>query len=648
MSDICISNDFLAIRIDKSTLSIEIVDKQSGQVWRANQLFSVEYHGRPLLTPAHCRTEFTCESGRMTLHLSDFRYWARWPEHYYCRPESGPDLRITLEILLLAESVRFIVHPIENIGDAAITVSFPYRMGEFPSSDSGGLVLPYNAGVLISFPREHSFNLDSSIYDQISMPIFGVLHGSQGLFGIINTPFDCSLRAQANRRRTKTVSVDHRFLFDGNRLDYIRSVDYFFLQNAGYVEMAKIYRKHLIDSGKFVSIDQKIAANPEVEKLVGAVVWKHNVFCKDRPRGVEKDYSLYMMAPEHAVMEGKPANWIADELFEEAHARGFDRLVVYNTGWNLGDYDSMYPSKFPPNILRGTEDDFTEASVWARSISDGYIYSIHDNYSDAYENSLEWNTSYLLKGRNGELSGGCIWRGGRAYVICPVEALKFAKRDLPRIASMVGKGSIYIDVFGNAKVSECFDKDHPLTREEDANFRIRLFELAKTHIGSVATEGPTHDFLAGVVDMEAFFPIHAPDLFEDGEPPLPIPLYQLVYHDSVLNYTTESIYGFYGAEYLLYVALYNLLPFSLDEVSLKLSRELRDTYKSEMLEHKFLTKCGVDFAQDGTCITTGVQQTVFSDGTSVVANFETESYMHGQEEIAARSFAVFRGDRRII
>jgi len=649
--EIRISSDKLEVRLDKELLSLQVMDRQHGHVWEAKQLFSIDYGGRPgmPLTPGHCRSEVECAGDAIIIRLHSFRYWARWPEHYYNRPENGPDLNITLEMKLSGNMVRFTVQPVRNIGAEDIKVLFPYRLGEFSAKESGELILPYGAGTRITFPRRQTIDREDMIYGgPLSMPFFGMTCGRKSLLGIVNTPYDCCLQIRANRLYDRSASVTAGFLFEDDRLNYARSTDYFFLTDAGYVEMAKIYRKRLQDEGRFVSLQEKIDRNPEVEKLVGTVVWKHNVFCRRRPDGMKKDCSLYVWEPSQAVLEGRPANWTVEELFGEAKARGFDRLTVYNTGWNIGGYDSMYPTKFSPDPARGSEADFKDMASWARSLSDGYIYSIHDNYSDAYKNSPEWDSGCIVKGRNGELSQGEVWRGGRAYHICPLEAGRFLERDLPRVAAMLGRGSIYIDVFGNLPLHECFDERHPLTRSEDACQRKRLLEQAKEYIGSIATECWPFDFLADTVDLGAFFPIHAPYLFEDIELPLPLPLYQLVYHDSVLNYTTESIYGYYGTEYLLYAALYNLLPFSLEDISLKLSRELRDTYKAEMVEHRFLTENRARVTKNKGYQTRGVQQTVYSDGMEVVANFGSEGYLYGKEEIKARSFGAFKGGKRLI
>jgi hypothetical protein len=141
--------------------------------------------------------------------------------------------------------------------------------------------------------------------------------------------------------------------------------------------------------------------------------------------------------------------------------------------------------------------------------------------------------------------------------------------------------------------------------------------------------------------MGAFFSIHAsPHLFGNSQRPVPIPLFQLVYHDSMLNYVGESYNKFYGDEYLLYAALYNLLPFSLEDISLRLSRELRNTYKAEMVEHKFLTEGKITYSKDGCFWTEGVQETNFSDGTTIIANFDKEPYSFNGRVIKGRDFII--------
>jgi len=58
--------------------------------------------------------------------------------------------------------------------------------------------------------------------------------------------------------------------FGQGELGYARVARYIFQPRGGYVEMCKTYRKYAQKTGQFVTLKQKIAANPEVEKLIGA------------------------------------------------------------------------------------------------------------------------------------------------------------------------------------------------------------------------------------------------------------------------------------------------------------------------------------------------------------------------------------------
>ncbi|MPN26459.1 hypothetical protein SDC9_173884 [bioreactor metagenome] len=145
------------------------------------------------------------------------------------------------------------------------------------------------------------------------------------------------------------------------------------------------------------------------------------------------------------------------------------------------------------------------------------------------------------------------------------------------------------------------------------------------------------------MDLGAFCGIHPVETVFPLDPPgVPVPFWQLVYHDSVLNYTAEGAYGAHGREYILYVALFGLLPTQFDAESGRLSRELRGTYKSEMISHRFLTPVRVERNPDGSFRTHGVAATVFDDGTEVVANFGDSDFRDGNRRIAGQDYLIFR------
>ncbi len=96
-----------------------------------------------------------------------------------------------------------------------------------------------------------------------------------------------------------------------------------------------------------------------------------------------------------------------------------------------------------------------------------------------------------------------------------------------------------------------------------------------------------------------------------------IPLWQLVYHDCVLNFAAVGHSGLMGAEFRATQALYTLLPTKFDSHNLRVSKELRQTCLEEMVAHEFL---------DGNH-----QRTVFADGTAVTADLTTGEWIAARE-----------------
>ena len=593
----------------------------------------------------HCSCNVRKEAKRLTISFNNMVFWARFREHGYIKPDPGPDLSFEFSITLQKNHVVFRVEKICGMNDEECRIIFPNGLFEFDSNETAQIVVPCPYGGLIEFPRSDSlsFKYETTGFHYSGLPVQGIFRKSGGLGIYIKTPFDVECSVDINSKRCNTTSFTPEFIFEKENANYARELHvYPLLSKAGYVELAKLYRKIIRQEGRFISLEEKIRKNPEVEKLVGSVIWKHNVYSKERPAGTKKGYSLYMMRKNHNIYEGLPNNWTAKEVFDKAKEKGFDRVCIYNTGWNNKGYDSGYPKRFPPNPERGTEKDFKAAAEYAASLSDGYIYSIHDNYLDCYKNSEEFDSATMVLKKDGTIKEGGIWRGGKAYIMCSSQSFKFAQRDMPLIAEMLGRGSIYIDVVGCTSLDSCHNPAHPQGKKGDAASRVKLLQYIKNIMGSVATEGSPADYLARTVDLGAFCGLFMNFAITPGMKniPKPIPLWQLVYHDSVLGYISEDTYGIYGQEYILYCALYGMLPTQFDEVSKKLSFELREAYKAEMLSHEFLTPCEISRSEDGCYHLTGVQKSEFSDGTIVIANFSETPFSYKGREVKGRDFLI--------
>ena len=646
-----IENSKLKVSYDNASGKLDITHKTNGNIYSSQSPFYFLYgNSYAYNLSRNCRVNIKRNRDKLTFYFDQFEFWARFKGHGYHKPEPGPDLKFEFSIILKDDHVIFRTGEIQGMNEEECAISFPHGLLEFSSQDTAELVFPSGFGSLIEFPRNDYLSIsDTCERPRYSLPLYGLfqIEGALGVY--IKTPFDMNTAININSRIKGRASVESSFTFEQENANYAREVHvYPMLKGQNYVDLAKLYRRILKEEKRFVSLQEKLKQNPDVEKLVGSVIWKHNVYSAERPSGIEKSYSLYMLNPEQNEYEGLPNNWTAKEVFDTAKERGFDRVCIYNTGWNNKGFDSGYPTRFPPNPERGTEEEFKAAAEYGRSLSPDYIYSVHDNYLDVYKNSPEFDISEMNTKKDGTPEPGGIWRGGRAYLMCTSQSHKYLERDIPHLAEMLGKGSIYIDVLGCAKLESCHNPVHPQGKREDVASRRSMFKFIKQHMGSVATEGTPGDCYADIVDLGAYCYYHMTASTPMTEPiPVPIPLWQLVYHDSLLNYTSESTFKAYGSEYILHAALYALLPTQFDEVSKKLSFELRETYKAEMLSHEFLEKVTVKRDAAGCFWSDGVAKTTFSDGTSVIANFKKETYKYNEQVIPARDFIIIKKEKNL-
>ena len=620
-----IGNDYWKIEVADDASCIIMTDCRHGGVWKTTTPFTMSYgnyYAYNLLE--RCRTSIEVGNDVISICLDNMKFYGRFPANPYNKPEPAPNLTYRFEFRLQDDEVVFTMLPIDGMDEEEQRVTVLADLMAMNSSENGSALLPCGYGSLYRFPRTDSFGFRfgyGTCYT--TMTTCGLFRENGAGIGCYSDyPWDLFPVFSVNQRKER---AGFDFAFEcvekvGNEPHDLHFKA--FAAGESYNELAKWYRGVLQRKGRFKSYRQKIAESPEAEKLVGSVIWKHNVYSTETsPK--PHSYSLYITRPDGNQYEGLPNDWSAKEIFDTAAAAGFDRVCVYNTGWNRFGYDSGYPTRLPPNPERGTPEQFTAMAEYARNLSDGYIYSVHDNYIDVYRNSLEDFWPDVIRTIDGGYLRGGIWRGGRARVLCTKQAMKYAQRDIPQIVKMVGRGGIYIDVFGCSSLNRCYHPDHPMSRHEDANERRKLFQYIASQFGSVTTEGGPVDFLADIVNLGAFAGYAVSFHGAGGEPPVPVPFWQLVFHDAILSYSSEGAYGPIGKEYITYSFLYGMLPTGFDAESLRLSKELRKAFTSEMVRHEIGDDVKMeDRAWHGPGVIKGTMKTHFADGTTVLAHFD--------------------------
>ncbi|MBO5308764.1 MAG: hypothetical protein J6C40_12245 [Lentisphaeria bacterium] len=607
---------------DLETLSFET----AGTLFTAQRPFRFRWFDREIDLARLAEHKLEKISGNcVAIHFSNFVFEARFPGNSYRRPDNPPAFAVTVTVSLEGTELVLKASPVNDLGEGPVSLMLAQDFMTIDSTSDGELILPCSYGMRFDFPRQDYFVKDFSPSSSYNLPMHGYFSAKGGIGMWCDDP-DRLIRLNINATSPRQSQVVTELLYDELANDPRELRIVLFPPGSDFRDMARYIRRKLKEAGRLKTLQEKAAEHPEVKQIAGTVFWKHNTYFDARPEGVEKTYSLYTFQPNWNTSEGFPGNWTAEEIFSTASEKGFDRVFVCNTGWNYAGFDAGYPTRLPVNPERGTNDDLKRWADKARSMSPGYIFSCHDNYIDAYAGP-EYDPEEMYQPQKGVPQKGAVWRGGLAHFISSTFALKYARRDLPQIAALTGKGGIYLDVTAAAGMFQSRTDGQTLTRKQDLQNRRELFTLATELFGAVAVEGCGTSHFADICTVGAYGELHYVGGLPQTFPyPVPVPLWQMVYHDCIYNFFGEGYAKVHGVEYRLWQALLVLLPASFDEHSYTLSHTLREAYTSTMDDFEILEPLSVGRDTDGSFKTCGVARSSFGDGSVVTVNFNDTAY----------------------
>ena len=606
------------------------------------------------------RVEFDQVGGGF--ELSDLRTGQRWSQNIRGVPQpevvtaessaDGRGLRASLKTAAgPVELTKTVVEPAEVVvalrpagsGRRAL-LSYPFPL--LPPSEKAELVMPADEGVIlpatgVDIPKA----IGTYTYQQggFLMPWFGLVEGERGLMVLAETPDDLQFRVgKAGLPSGKTVLAPGvEWLFSRDDLRYERRVRFCAFDKGGYVAMAKRYRKFLVDTGRFRTLADKAKEIPDVHKLIGAI-------------------DIYDHSNTDDVLDWMISNGIRRALYYGAPNKARNEKAL-QAGYVTSRYD-IYTDIATPELLK----------LWgpAKSPDDKLKIGYPDEAFVRPDGSLQFGFGYPVGVKGGVLQPGQELKTIRCVYRCSATKLQWLKKIVPGQAAEQALKSRFIDVETATAPFECYSEKHPLTRSEDIQTRIKLFDYLRS-IGQIAaSEGgadwPAHalHYQEGSLTLNHFAypkgvyvgtaPFDLPDDYIAAQFNMArrVPLHKLVYHDSVLmtwrwNHTPNRWVK--GAEYwddwdLIHI-LYGGMPiFVVNKQSIAEKGErILQSYRnvcgvlekiggSEMISHRFLTP------------DRQVQETRFANGWAVVVNFDRKNaYTRGGgEKLAPKSFATYR------
>lgn len=518
-----------AFRVSPESGAAELVDKEAGVTWRSR---AGRFGEIALLVDGKSRRialgkcEVLSEPDQLTLTFRPLTNNAA--VRVAIRKLAEPALEVAYEAegALQVDSIRLLDDLLTTSGNGYAVV--PVREGLFVPADSG---------------RAFTNRFDTYAYEGCHMAMIGVVAG-EGAAALVtwDDPYvtaDLRSTLPAKGIQSLTAALSMRKSAKSFRIHPLGKGD--------YTKIAMEYRHLMRGKGWLVEWDKKLKTHPLGEKYFGA-------------SNVKLWSTLSRTMNEESTKEERVrVSWTFDEAAQVAeHLKRdlkLDKVLFMIGGWIHRGYDNQHPDILPTAPECGGDKAFADC---AKRVMDlGYLFSLHDNYQDIYRDSPSWNERFIQKNADGSLVKGGKWAGGRAYVTCSKMALELAQRpqNLAAVKKLSGANSYFIDTTYAAGLQECFDKEHPLSRADDMKWKQALSDYSRDVFGTFGSECgrewaiPHADFFEGLTGVSGkYFHNLDPDKLGASV----IPLFEMVYHDTIAAYGKYGYESANAAEYVLH------------------------------------------------------------------------------------------------
>ena len=457
------------------------------------------------------------------------------------------------------------------------------------------------------------------------MPWFGQVDQGNGYIAIHDCPYDSGYKI-CHKAETKSTYLAFYELPSLGGLRTNRKSYVVFHTQCDYNDLCKTYRSYSKMSGLFTSLDEKNTKNPLVDKLIGSVL----VHVGARTHVCENTDFYDAEHPENndclTTFEE-----IAGDI-EDYHRLGVEKLYLHLDGWGNAGYDNQHPDVIPANQEAGGWDGLKKLSDTCQRL--GYMFGLHDQYRDFYFDAPSFSKDEALMLEDGSIFEMCRWAGGRQSYLCASLALDYVRRNFTEVLNHgIHLEASYLDVFTCNEMDECFNPSHRMTRQQCKEYRERCFAYLNS-LNILPSSEECSDWAMKELVFCHYGPydfmLKDPKAERDG---LPVPLFNLVYHDCMIlpwpMEQHEEDYMLYallngGAAYLHKDGAYPNCDGAFEGKEQMMKEEIKraetvakfqeKVAKCEMVAHEFV---------DGD---PKIQKTIFSNGMSVIVNFHDNSY----------------------
>lgn len=558
----------LAVDVDDMTGRWALLDKRSGTKWPSG---GMAHPGAATWLKGHLQEVESPDNTSIRLD------WKNGAALVFALVEEGSALELRYEGR--GDS------PVRVLDDASAVTDI----------EGGYALVPCREGLLVPADSGKAFKrvFGTSDYEGCHMNMLGVVKSGSALIvswddAYVFSELQSSTPTGEQYRQRLTATLELRRSANSLRLTPLGKGD--------FNTVAAAYRCCAEKKGHAIPLQEKIRRDPHVELMIGAAnakLWT----CLAR-----------RMNEESTQEESVKVRWTFDEAAQIAEHLskdvGIERCLFIIGGWTEGGYDCRHPDNLPANPECGGNEGLADAIKRVQAL--GYVASLHDNVQDMYRDAKSWDPAFIEKRPDGSLIKGGRWLGGRAYMVCAPKQLELAKRpqNLPAIRELFRPWSYFIDTTYAVGPRECYDPNHPIDRNGDIAWKIRLSDYAREQFGIFGSEcgrewALAHsDFFEGLVGVSGRY-YHNLKPEELGA--TVIPFFEMVYHDCQVCYGKYGYSADLAAEYVAHHVLcarplhYHSFP---DHLYWKSSRDHgRTDGSSESPDRSCYTRCDGGWAE---------------------------------------------------
>jgi len=463
-----------------------------------------------------------------------------------------------------------------------------------------------------SIKASDSSQVQSNVIESWSMSWWGFQQGKSAMMVIVETPDDAAY--QFEHPAGGPTVIGPRWRESLGALRYPRSCRMCFFESGNYVDLAKRYRRYVMDTGLFVSLTEKLARRPVVKELIGTPQARLGILTNIKSDSLH--YNKQNPQANHRLTT------FADRAAElrQWKKQGIDRLCVVLAGWPREGYDRQHPDELPPAPDAGGWEGMKQVADTCREL--GYLFSLHDQYRDYYIDAPSYDPQFAVHEetasappqdfpgtRFGTWKEGQVpfmnnWEGGTQTFLNNRFMLGHLVKNYRALFEHgIHPVGVYLDVFGYVPPDEDFNPEHPCSRSEAMHARALCFNWSRNNLGFVGTEAGcdwTIPYVDCVSSMRSYKLVA-------------VPLFNLVYHDAVLTpYSPDDLHGFLNGGMPSLGRDQNANPETAAAVR-RMSALHKRVALVEMTRHEFLD---ANFKQE---------RSSFADGTTVTVDWDAKT-----------------------